>query len=36
MGVVLGAIILIGGFFFLLLLPFLMMGKSMMACMTSI
>ena len=28
MGVVLGAIILIGGFFFLLLLPFLMMGKS--------
>ena len=28
MGVVLGAIILIGGFFFLLLLPFLLMGKS--------
>ena len=28
MGVVLGAIILVGGFFFLLLLPFLMMGKS--------
>ena len=28
MGVVLGAIILVGGFFFLLLLPFLLMGKS--------
>lgn len=28
MGVVLGAIILVGGFFFLLLLPFLAIGKS--------